>query len=48
MKQPKIGVNERYPQLIACFDHNLVGSRARRGSDELYSALNKDRDKRKD
>lgn len=48
MKQPKIGVNEGYPQLIASFDHNLVGSRAGWGGDELYSALNKDRDKWKD
>lgn len=48
MKQPKIGVNESYPQLVASFNHNLVGSRARWGSDELYSTLNKDRGKWKD
>jgi len=48
MEQPKVGVDKSYSQLIASFNHNLVGSRARWGNDELNSTLNKGRDKQRD
>lgn len=46
MEEPKIGVNQGYSQLIARLDHNLVGSGAGWGGDELYPALNKERERR--
>lgn len=48
VEQPKVGVDKSYSQLIASFNHNLVGSRARWGNDELNSTLNKGRDKERD
>lgn len=48
VEQPKVGVDKSYSQLIASFNHNLVGSRARWGNDELNSTLNKGRDKQRD
>lgn len=38
MEEPKVGVNQGYSQLIARLDHNLVGSGAGWGGDELYPA----------
>lgn len=39
VEEPEVGVDEGDPQLVAGLDHDIVGSRARRGGNELHSTL---------
>lgn len=41
MEQTEVGVDQGDLQLIAGLDHDVVGSRARRGGNELHSTLHR-------
>lgn len=41
VEEAEVGVDEGDPQLVAGLDHDVVSSRARRGSDELHPTLHR-------